>query len=526
MWRRLPFRGPDNSRTGTTDGDRGVTAVANGRCIHGPTWDKYPLLLRSPSRGRRYPEVPLTRFILSLAIAFAIIAPASTAFAQSPGDLEKAKKEFLAGKKAFDAGDFAEAASHFKTSYNLSKKPTLLYNVGLANESGGQDDIALFYYRKYLADAPADDAQRADVTERVKTLEKKFGGGTTTTTTPPPGGENTTTTTTPPPETHKDPKVIKPAGTYSATDFQHQIVDTAPPKKPLDITAFVPEDSGFEVTLYYRTAGEGKFQSKVMRWRYKELVARVPPEKMLGESIQYYIEVKDTAKAVVTRSGKSTSPNLVTLEAGAPERFYPDWNDKEGTTATAAEVRAADEDEDPLNRNKKKKEVAFVAPDGGIDLQPQPGPGNGFRDVGSGKFIGMKWGSTGLAAVGIGLGFLFYIKAGQQADALEADAALDAGTALHPYDSFDSDLEAAGKRFETLTAVSIVVGVSAAAVASYYWYKTLTAKKRGDMSSASKAKPAAPTVAPGEDEPPPRSSWIIAPSVGEGFAGAAAVGTF
>ncbi|MEO7096535.1 MAG: hypothetical protein ABI175_24970, partial [Polyangiales bacterium] len=402
-------------------------------------------------------------------------------------------------------------------------------NVGLANESGGQDDIALFYYRKYLVDAPADDAQRPDVTERVKALEKKFGGGNTTnnnTTTNPP---NNNTTTNPPVETHKEPKSIKPAGTYSAADFQHQVVDTAPPKKPLDITAFVPEDSGFEVTLYFRTAGEGKFQSKLMRWRYKELVARVPPEKMLGESIQYYIEVKDQAKAVVTRSAKATSPNLVTLEAGAPERFYPDWNDKEGTTATPAEVKASDEDEDPLNRNKKKKIVAQPnGNDGGIEIQPQqPGGGNGFRDVGSGKFNGMKWGSTGLAAAGVGLAVVFFIKAGQQARALEDDAALEAGVAPHPFDQFDADLQAAGQRYESLMTLSIVVGVGAAAVASYYWYKTLKAGKRGEYT-ATQAKPGtAPAAAPaGEDEPPPRSSWIITPSIGEGFAGAAAVGTF
>ena len=473
----------------------------------------------------------MTRFILSIAIAVAIIAPAATVFADpTAAELKKAKEEFLAGKKAFDGGDFAEAASHFKTSYNLSKKPTLLYNVGLANESGGQDDIALFYYRKYLADAPADDAQRADVTERVKALEKKFGGGNTVT---PPNNNVTppNNNVTPPPETHKEPKVIKPAGTYSAADFQHQVVDTAPPKKPLDITAFVPEDSGFEVTLFYRTAGEGKFQSKVMRWRYKELVARVPPEKMLGESIQYYIEVKDQAKAVVTRSAKSTSPNLVTLEAGSAERFYPDWNDKEGTTATPAEVRASDEDEDPLNRNKKKKIVAQPNGDGGIELQPQPtGPGNGFRDVGSGKFNGMKWGATGVAALGVGLGVVFYLQANKQARALEEDSLMCGAPPCRSYDPYDADLQAAGQRYESLMTVSLVVGVAAAGVAGYYWYKTLTAKKRGDYTSASKAKPegAAPTPAApaGEDEPPPRSSWIITPSIGDGFAGAAAVGTF
>ncbi len=474
----------------------------------------------------------MTRFILSIAIAVAIIAPAATAHADpTAAELKKAKEEFLAGKKAFDGGDFAEAASHFKTSYNLSKKPTLLYNVGLANESGGQDDIALFYYRKYLVDAPADDAQRADVTERVKALEKKFGGGNTTVT---PPNNNTTvtppnnTTVTPPPDTHKEPKVIKPAGTYSAADFQHQVVDTAPPKKPLDVTAFVPEDSGFEVTLFYRTAGEGKFQSKVMRWRYKELVARIPPEKMLGESIQYYIEVKDQAKAVVTRSAKSTSPNLVTLEVGAAERFYPDWNDSSGTTATPAEVKASDEDEDPLNRNKKKKLVAQPTGPDGIEIQPQPvGGGNGFRDVGSSKFNGVKWGATGAAALGAGLSVVFYLQAAKQARALEDDSLMCGAPPCRTYDPYDADLQAAGQRYETLMTVSIVVGVGAAAVAGYYWYKALSAKKRGDYTT-SQAKPAdgKPAAPAGEDEPPPRSSWIITPSIGDGFAGAAAVGRF
>ena len=50
---------------------------------------------------------------------------------------------------------------------------------------------------------------------------------------------------------------------------------------------------------------------------------------------------------------KSTSPNLVELQAGAAERFYPDWNDETGQTQTAAEVKATDEDEDPLNKGRK-----------------------------------------------------------------------------------------------------------------------------------------------------------------------------
>lgn len=458
----------------------------------------------------------MTRFIFAIAVAVALVAPA---YAQpSPQDLDKAKKEFIAGKKAFDAGDFPEAASHFKTSYNLSKKPALLYNVALANESGGQDDIALFYYRKFLTDADPADAQRPDAESRVKALEKKFGGGGTATppaggtTGTPDGGGNTTTTVTPPPEQHKEPTKLKPPGTYQPTEFQHQVVDAAPPKKPLDITAFVPEDSGWKVTLYYRTAGEGKFQAKEMRWRYKELVARVPPTKMIGESVQYYIEVKDPQKngEVVTRSGKSTSPNLVTLEPGATERFYPDWNDQTGETQTAAEVRANDEEEDPLNKGKKKK-VAIRDNEeiGGGGMTPTPDlPGQGFTDVGSKKFTVAKWTATGIAAASVGLGVLFFIKAGQQATALEDDAACGGMPPCHPYDSFDNDLQEAGKRYETLTTVSIVVGVGAAAVAGYYWYKELKAKKRGELKVSAKA-PAGP-----------EASWIITPSVGDNYAGA------
>jgi len=456
----------------------------------------------------------VTRIIFAIAIAFAIIAPAAKVYADpTPAELEKAKKEFAAGKKAFDAQDFPEAASHFKASYNLSKKPALLYYVGLANESGGSDDIALFYYRKFLADAPADDAQRGDVTERVKTLEKKFGGGNTAT--EPVKTEPVKTEPVKTEPVKHEPVKIKPAGTYSATDFQHQVVDSAPPKKPLDVTAFVPEDSGFVVTLYYRTAGEGKFQSKVMRWRYKELVGRIPPDKMLGESLQYYIEVKDTAGAVVTRAGKSTSPNLVTLEAGAAERFYPDWNDNTGTTASAAEVKATDEDEDPLNRNKKKKVVAQKDPEG-IDVQPQPGmPGSGFSDVGSSKFKGMKWGATGAAAVFAGLSVVFYIQAGKQADALKEDSEMCGAPPCIAYVQYDRDLQAAGQRDATLSAVTLVVGVGAAAVAGYYWYKELTAKKRGELKVSGNAK-----------SPEASSSWILSPSIGDGFAGAAAAGRF
>lgn len=461
----------------------------------------------------------MIRHISAIAIAAAITLLAVRADAQpSAADLDKAKKAFVEGKKLFEKGDFPEAVGKFKESYNLSKNPVLLYNIAFANESAGQDDIALFYYRKFMTDAPADAAQRPEVTDRIKALEKKFQTGTT-----PP--EPTKPDPVKPPEpgkpepTKTEPVKIKPVGTYSATDFQHQVVDTAPPAKPLDVTAFVPEDSGFEVTLYFRTKGEGKFTAKPMKWRYKELVGRIPAPKMIGDSVQYYIEAKDASGAVVTRNGKSTSPNLVQLEAGASPRFYPDFSDEGAVAATPAETKAADEDEDPLNKTKKvtkPKKVVASNGEGGFEVQPPVTEGgNGFRDVGSSKFKYMKWGSTATAGVLVGLSVVFFIQAGSQARALEDDSLMCGAPPCRTYDPYDNDLQSAGKRDQTLSRVTLGFGVVAAGVAGYYWYKELTAKKRGELKVSGKAG-GSPEV----------SSWLVTPSFGDGFAGAAAATRF
>jgi hypothetical protein len=436
------------------------------------------------------------RSIFAVAITVAVIAPVAYAQAPTPAQIEKAKKAFGEGKKAFDAGDFPEAIQKFKESYNLSKNPKLLYNVAIANESAGQDDIALFYYRKFLTDAAPDDAQRPDAETRKKALEVKFGGGGTTTppaggnvTTPPAGGTTATEPTPPVPTPVKQPLVCKPPGTYQADVFKHQVVDIAPPKKTLDITAAVPEDACFIVTLYFRTSGESKFTAKEMKPRYNDLVGRIPPAKMIGDSIQYYLEVKDSAGTVVTRSAKSTSPNLVELQAGAPERYFPDFSEEgEVTTPTAEQTTATDTEEDPLNRNKKKQ-IVDEEVGGGTGLTVNETPGNGFRDVGSSKFTYTKWGST-IAAVGlVGLGVVFHISAGNQARALEEDSLECGAPPCREFDNYSKDLEAAGKRNQTLSRVSFGVGGVAAVVAGYFWYKELTAKKRGESRMTATASP-------------------------------------
>ena len=457
----------------------------------------------------------MNRSIISLSFVVAlaaVIAVPTNALADdpapTPAQIAKAKKAFQDGKKLHEQKKLPEAIEKFKESYNLSKNPLLLYNIGLTMDEAGMEDLALFYYRKFLADAPADAQQRDTVTERVKVLEKKFNPGIDTTK-PDTTKPDPATTTGP-----KKPVTIKPAGTYSATDFQHEIVEAAPPGKPLDVTAFVPEDSGFTVTLFFRTAGEGKFVSKEMRWRYKELVARIPAPKMIGDSVQYYIEVKDTTGAVVTRSGKSTSPNLVTLEAGAPQRFYPDFTEEGEAKVTTADIKARDDEDDPLNKNKKKQ----TASSDDVVIQPVDNgpPGTGFRDVGSSKFKYMKWGSTGTAAALIGLGAFSFYTAGKYATQIEDDAAGCGSPPCKQFDGVAADWESTGKQWQTIANVSLVVGGIAAVVAGYYWYKELTAKKRGELKV-------------GKSGGSPETTWVVVPSIGDGqtnFLGGTAAARF
>jgi len=449
---------------------------------------------------------------ITIAIA-ALLAPMTAKAwaddAPTKEQLDAAKKSYGEGKQLHDAGKLPEAIEKFKESYRLSRNAVLLYNIGLTLDENKQTDNALFYYRKFLSDAPPDAAQRKAATDRVKQLESEkleadLNGKPADTAKP----ADTTNVATKAATTKPEIK-IKPAGTYQPTEFQHQVVEDAPPGKALDISAFVPEDSGWTVTLYYRAAGDAEFVAKPMQWHYHQLIARVPSSKVTGTSIQYYVEVKDQAGTVVTRSGKSTSPNLINLDATAQQHYFPDFTDtSEGKTAGSTEAKHHDE-EDPLNKNKHTEEPV-EAP------QPVGPPGEGFTDVGSNKFEKAKWGTTIGAVALVGIGVAFAVMAGNQASALADDAKTPHGTCTAtpcPFDSYDADLQSAGQRDQTLSNVAITFGVIGAVAAGYFWYREMSAKKHGETS----AKATSGT---------PEMTWIVAPTIGDHFSGAAAAVRF
>jgi tetratricopeptide (TPR) repeat protein len=456
-----------------------------------------------------------------IALVLVALAPAHQAYAgdapPTKDQMDAAKKAFGEGRALYDEGKLGEAAEKFKESYKLSRNPVLLYNIGHTLDEMGAKDKALFYYRKFLADAPKAAAQRKEVTKRVDEIEKEaLQDDLNGTTTPPP---DTTVTPTKPPDEVKPPVKVKPAGTYTATDFQHLLIDSAPPGKPLDVTASVPEDAGWTVTLYYRGMGDTKWIAKPMKWRYRELVARIPGNKIGGSTIQYYVDVKDAAGTMIARSGKSTSPNLVNVDATVPPRFFPDFTDEEEGTAAVVIPQRHDEEEDPLNRRRQDQ---TTQPTGPVSVET---PIEGPIDTNTNKYSTKKWVATGIAGGLLGAAVVTYILGSQQAGNLESDRDSRMGNVcMSPpcfeFDSYDTDVEKAGDRYNSLHTLTAVTGVIAGGVAAYFWYKEHKLKKaRRASSNGSSPAPMAPT-APAHDE------FSLVPTLGNGFAGAAAIGRF
>ena len=455
----------------------------------------------------------MTRKLIFLStIALALCAPIATHVAHAQEaptkeQLDQAKKAYGEGKTLHDEGKLAEAIEKFKESYRLSRNPVLLYNIALTLDENKQTDNALFYYRKFLSDAPANAVQRKTATERVKALENEklesdLNGKPADTTKPV---ENTVATPPTKIDTHANIK-IKPAGTYQATEFQHQVVEDAPPNKALDISAFVPEDSGWTVTLYYRGAGDAQFVSKPMVWHYKQLIARIPGSKVTGSSIQYYVEVKDHDGAPVAKSGKSTSPNLVNIDATAQQHYFPDFTDDVDPTAKTSGENKHHDDEDPLNKNKHTDDPVDTTP---VVVGPE---GDGYMDAGSKKFKTLKYATTAGAATFIVLGVVFYSMASSRASALSDDAKSPHGTCMTlpcPFDSYDADLQSSGHLYSTLGTVTTVIGIGGAVFAGYLWYRDM--HHRGATETNASKKTGSSDL-----------TWVVAPTVGDHYQGAAA----
>src|SRR3989304_4382708 len=105
------------------------------------------------------------RVCVSLAVAFALSTVGAAARAQEASNESldrEARALFDAGSTAFEDARYGDALGYFRRAYELSHRPALLYNIGLAADRLRHDEDALAAFQQFLAEA-GDNPRRREV---------------------------------------------------------------------------------------------------------------------------------------------------------------------------------------------------------------------------------------------------------------------------------------------------------------------------------------------------------------------------
>ncbi len=84
--------------------------------------------------------------------------PAATTTEIPPAVLEEATRIYKLGQEAYSKGRYDSAFTSFHHAYQMTKAPDLLYNLAKVSVKLGQREVAVGYYRQYIAGHPADEA--------------------------------------------------------------------------------------------------------------------------------------------------------------------------------------------------------------------------------------------------------------------------------------------------------------------------------------------------------------------------------
>ncbi|MFL5304214.1 MAG: tetratricopeptide repeat protein [Polyangia bacterium] len=162
------------------------------------------------ARATRWIPAVAVVALLSSFLAFGVPARAD--------DAGTARELFTQGNTFYDLGQFDKAIDAWQRGYQLKNDPGFLYNIGQAYRTTGDAEKAIFFYKRYLINAPKA-KNRAEVEQKIEALQKQIderqappsglapGPGAGSTVEPP-------STTTPPPAA-AGPSVASPAAVPS-----------------------------------------------------------------------------------------------------------------------------------------------------------------------------------------------------------------------------------------------------------------------------------------------------------------------
>lgn len=114
--------------------------------------------------------------IVSVALASAPVpaqpAPAAAPASDEDAKLKRAEELFNNGRQLFKEGSYEAAILAFQESYELSKLPEILYNIGNSYEKLGDFANARKYLDQYRAFAP--EKERELLTRRIQNLDQRL----------------------------------------------------------------------------------------------------------------------------------------------------------------------------------------------------------------------------------------------------------------------------------------------------------------------------------------------------------------
>lgn len=197
--------------------------------------------------------------------------------------------------------------------------------------------------------------------------------------------------------------------------------DEAPPRQPIALRCVVqPELKVSRVLLYYRLPGGEKFANvRAVRSPKGWWNGVIPPNAVVGKTLQYYFEARDPSDQVSGSNGRGESPNVMIIRPGAPavgkgaiamlrlQRRQGGGGPEEDPLAGIAEERVREE-RDATDRRRRVGAV-FFGLGGGVGRGYQPSQDRPLefygqeyqdprtRDVYPAKTIGPAWLPAGLA---------------------------------------------------------------------------------------------------------------------------------
>jgi tetratricopeptide (TPR) repeat protein len=276
---------------------------------------------------------------------------------EDPEITAEAKKHYKLGQDAFTEGKYDLAIKELKRAYVLKRIPAILVNIAMTYRKTKDYEMSIYFYKKFLAEVPADDKQRPSIETAIAEVEKERTAASQPAQLAPakpavelakpaveaakpvtdaaksaepakaavepakavadaakPAGTDTAAPTGEAAKTDTPAPAQPAAPEKAANEWAHTPVDAAPPGQPVDIRVQMPVMKGVKVKVFFRKEGQANFESLELKRRGNEKVARIPETVAQGKAFQYYIEAKDQAGTVIKAIGNEFSPNLVLMD--------------------------------------------------------------------------------------------------------------------------------------------------------------------------------------------------------------------